>query len=469
MTGRLWSLGSSWWQGRLPLWPILVGCAALAAVSLLAPSAPSYDPWSWLIWGREIADGQLATREGPAWKPLPVAITTLLAVGGEWAPDLWLLIARTATLMSAVLAWRLAGRLGGGALGGACAAAGVLLTAGWLRVGAQGGSEGILVALALLAGERHIAGRYRQALVLGLLCALVRVETWPFLAGYGVWLWRRDPAARSWLALAAVALPAAWFLPELAGSGDLLRSSERARIVEPGQPALASRPFLASLGAAAGLPLAPLAAGWAVSLVGWRRRALSHRVVVPFAGGVAWCVLVAAMAELGYSGEARYTLPGVAVATVSAGAGLGWTARTFLAACGGRRTACIAACVGVAAACAPLLATRAGRLAEDARALGDAAALSEDLKLAIAAAGGREAVLRCGPQYVGARRGPLLAWRLHVPKERVDFVPSTGRGVVFVSALREGAAPEPATAAGFTHRAGVGRWTVLERCGERTA
>ena len=40
-----------------PVGPIVLltaGCVALAALSLLWPSAPTYDPFSWLIWGREI-------------------------------------------------------------------------------------------------------------------------------------------------------------------------------------------------------------------------------------------------------------------------------------------------------------------------------------------------------------------------------------------------------------------------------
>ncbi|HEV3376555.1 MAG TPA: hypothetical protein VG126_04685 [Thermoleophilaceae bacterium] len=32
-------------------------CIELAAVSLLLPAEPSYDPWAWLVWAREI--GQL--------------------------------------------------------------------------------------------------------------------------------------------------------------------------------------------------------------------------------------------------------------------------------------------------------------------------------------------------------------------------------------------------------------------------
>ena len=33
---------------------IVVGSLVLGFLSLLLPSAPTYDPWSWIIWGREI-------------------------------------------------------------------------------------------------------------------------------------------------------------------------------------------------------------------------------------------------------------------------------------------------------------------------------------------------------------------------------------------------------------------------------
>ena len=41
---------------ELPLLPLLVaGCFVLAALSLILPSPPGKDPWSWIIWGREVA------------------------------------------------------------------------------------------------------------------------------------------------------------------------------------------------------------------------------------------------------------------------------------------------------------------------------------------------------------------------------------------------------------------------------
>src|SRR5215212_730735 len=70
---------------------------AIAAASLaLVDPAPSYDPWAWLLWGREVAGGGLSTVEGPAFKPLPVGICALLAPLGAAAPWLWVLLVRAA-------------------------------------------------------------------------------------------------------------------------------------------------------------------------------------------------------------------------------------------------------------------------------------------------------------------------------------------------------------------------------------
>ncbi|MGH9151984.1 MAG: hypothetical protein ACRD03_06235, partial [Acidimicrobiales bacterium] len=84
---------------------IAVVSVGLAGASLaLARPAPAYDPWAWLLWGREIAGGALSTLEGPAFKPLPVAAATALAPLGEAAPVVWVLVARAAAVLGVWLA-----------------------------------------------------------------------------------------------------------------------------------------------------------------------------------------------------------------------------------------------------------------------------------------------------------------------------------------------------------------------------
>ncbi len=423
-----------------------VAAVAVAALTaLVVAPAPSYDPWAWLLWGRELAHGTLSTEEGPAFKPLPVLVCAALSALGGAAPVAWVIVARAGAVLAAILAFRLGSRLAGRGAGIA-AAVGVVLCGGFLGYSAAGAEPGWTIAFALLGLEAWRAGRPRAALACGVGCALLRVEAWPFLLAFGVLLWRRRPQDRPLLAAVAVAVPALWFVPELLASGDPLRSGARARVPNPGQPAEAAVPALASLREAAALPLWPLWAGAALAA------ALVPAARALLAAGLAWIALVAVMAQAGFSGEPRYALPGAALVAVAGAAGL--------AAATARR-------VPVALVAAALLLVAAWPKLAD---LDDlrrdrawAAGLSGDLERAIADAGGRGAVLDCGRPYVGDLRGPLLAYHLDVEKRRVAFVPRPP-GVVFRSRLGPDEPVEPATPAAFEPGDRVGRWEVRIAC-----
>jgi hypothetical protein len=426
---------------------------ALASVVLVAP-APSYDPWSWLLWGREIAHGTLSTAEGPAFKPLPVAVCALLAPLGGLAPAAWVVLARAGAILAVWLAATTAARMTGSRAAGALAAAAVALCAGWAGYAASGAETGWVLAFALAGAAAWWGGRPRAALACGVACALLRVEAWPFLLAFGALLWRRDPRARPLLAGCAVAVPALWFVPELLGSGDLLRSGTRARVPNPGQPALADVPAWASLRAAAGLPPWFVWPGVVAALA--LPAARGARPLL--AAGVAWIVLVAAMAQAGFSGEPRYALPGAALVALAGAAGLVAAVRAVVGR-GPRRVAAAAAAAAVVAAAVPWI----GGLPDLRRDRAYQHALAADLSRAITAAGGREAVLACGRPYVGPLRGPLLAYRLDVEKRRVAFAPRAP-GVVFRSRLERNGPAAPAVRAGFTPRATVGLWSVHSTC-----
>jgi hypothetical protein len=430
---------------------VLAGALAVSALSaLVVAPAPSYDPWMWLLWGREVAHGTLSTVDGPAFKPLPVAVCALLAPLGAAAPAAWVILARAGALVAVWLAGRLAWRVSGSRAGAVAAAVAVGLCAGWPTLAATGAETGWVLALALAGAEAWRAGRARAALACGLACALLRVEAWPFLLAFGVLVWRRRPQDRPWLAACAAAVPALWFLPELAGSGDVLRSGARARVPNPGQPALADVPAWASLRAALGAPPWAVWPGVVAVLAGVPAAAARARPLL--AAGAAWILVVAAMAQAGFSGEPRYALPGAALVAVAGVAGL---ARV-------PRVGALVAGVLVVAAVAP----RAADLPDLRRAQAYQARLATDLETAVAGSGGRDAVLACGRPYTGRFRGPLLAYRLGVEKRVVGFEPRAP-GVVFRSRLRPLDAPAPAVPAGFGAPLSVGPWSVRAACQDR--
>ena len=192
--------------GRFYLW--LAGVAlVVAAISLLIPSTPSYDPWAWLVWGREIVHLNLHTVDGPSWKPLPVIFTTLFAPFGQAEPDLWLVVARAGAFAAVVMVFRLsfrltrqvgtyftrtAGELHGVSLvvpavmAGVIAALGLALSGGYISDNALGYSEGLATAVILIALERAIDGHPRQAFAIGFVAALDRPEIWLFWGPYGL-------------------------------------------------------------------------------------------------------------------------------------------------------------------------------------------------------------------------------------------------------------------------------------------
>ena len=413
-----------------------VACAALS-VLVIAP-APSYDPWAWLLWGREIAHGTLSTEEMPAFKPLTVAVCTLLAPLGGAAPEAWVIVARAGMVVAVILAFVL-GRDLGGLAAGVVAAVGVAFTGDLIGYSAAGAEPGWTIALALAGVLAWRAGHPRAALACGVGCALLRVEAWPFMLAFGIVLWRQRPQDRPLLVACAVAVPALWFVPEYLGSGDVLRSGSRARMPNPGQPTTEAFPAFAALREAATLPLWPL----------WIGAIFAPRAARPFLlAGLAWIALVAVMAQAGFSGEPRYSLPGAALVAVAGAAGL--VSRPRL----------------VPVAAAALLIAAVPKLIDLPDLRSDQAYQRElhgDLAEVIDRAGGREALLACGRPYVGDLRGPLLAYHLDVEKQRVAFVPRPP-GTVFLSRLSPDAPVEPPTGPAFTPRTRNPLWEVREAC-----
>jgi hypothetical protein len=442
------------------IWPLAVACLAVAGLTLLAPSSPTYDPWAWILWGREIVEGDLLTTGGPSWKPLPMFFTIPFAAlfGDDLAPLLWVWIARAGGLFAVVmvgrLAYRLIGRGVAGVIAGLCASLFLVSIAKIVRDAALSNSEAMLGGLILLAFERHLDGRRDHALYLATAGALLRPEVWPFLGLYGAWLFFSRPTVAMRLSLVGCAglIFALWFVPEWIGSGDLLRASSRANDPNPGSAAFAANPGLEVVGSWAGTIINPLklaaviGAGWALGA--FQRRRLHAAAAALLAIGGAWLALVAAMTEGGYAGNPRYLIISTVIACTLGGIGMGaiflaiqragegaarrwgWRLRPPRA---GLATAGAVFGLGALAITFPLPIVRNKIL--EARENGDLiayeASIWNGLRDVVAANGGAEALRDCGYVTSGPFQTQMVAYELGLHGFDVGWTTTPVPGVAF--------------------------------------
>ena len=403
---------------------LLVGCVVVAAVSLLTPSEPTYDPWAWIIWGREITEGALNTVDGPSWKPLPVLFTTPFALfGDDLAPNLWLIVARAGGLLAVVMSYRLGSRLAG-RWAGVIAAVALLLADEFIRNFLRGNSEGLLVALCLWAVERHLDGHRRDAFLLGFGAALLRPEVWPFFGLYGLWLAWREPGRRVLVIGCFAATGVLWFVPEWIGSGNPLRAAARARDPNPDSAAFAAIPFVEVFVRSAAVLAVPALAGAVVALVqAWRTRSRPEsRVALAFGATAALLMIaVAAMTQGGFAGNLRYVALPAALVCVLAGAG--WVGLVRGARDRWGRGGAAWTVAALVAACLPLSLGHIIDLGHSMSGVRDEANSYGALPQAIARAGGRDAVLACGGIYTGPFQVQALAWYMHVHGTQVIIPP----------------------------------------------
>jgi hypothetical protein len=480
---------------------LIIVTLTVAALSLLIPSTPSYDPWSWLVWSRQIIHGHLTiTSGGTSWKPLPMIFTIPFALFGKAAPDLWLVVARAGALAAVVMVFRLAFRLTrrvGGLFGeadagldrlttmapallaGLIGAVALALSAsgGFVSANALGYSEGFAAALLLISIDRHLDGKPRQAFVVGFLVALDRPEIWLFWGPYGLWLFWRDPGARALVAALFVITPIVWFLPVYLGCGSFSCSVSRATHPRSNSLAFASNPFLAELERAAwptmllrikvvaALLFAAVAAIlWSTyrrsGLAGLRTERSQARLTAALLGlgGLAWFVVIAVMTQVGFSGNNRYLVLGSSMVDICAAVGFGWAAHELAVLVGRRRRGAGAA----GGAASGRRATGAGlqwaatavvalvflvlpnwvgnNMISIPRTHGSLvyqAHLREGMSDLVTRFGGRDKVLACGSVMTEGFQVPMVAFVLDVPTTRVQAPPTNG-----------GAAnPQPASAA----------------------
>jgi hypothetical protein len=395
----------------------VVICSAIATVSLLTPATLGYDAWSWLVWGRELRHFTLDTTGGPSWKPLPAIIAAPLSFAGDATPVLWLLVARVAGLMVVLGVFRLARRAGGW-IAGVAAVALLLPTpdgeARFVRLLLEGHTAPAEAALAVWSIERAVNGRHRAALSLVLLLALLRPEAWPFLLLYGAWAWRHEASTRRLVGAAAVLVPVMWFGADWWGSGNAWHGAAIAQVVDGDN----SSRFGAALTRAGELVVVPVWALAAVAVATAIRRR-EHELALVAAAAVIWSMVVVGMCALfGYAALSRFLLPTVALVCVLAGVGM---ARALAAIRRNSRRALAALAI-----VALTIGFAWGRLSsfDTVESVRERARLEDDAERAVEQAGGRTAVLACGPIAIDRAGLPnavvtALAWKLHVPLARV--------------------------------------------------
>jgi hypothetical protein len=474
-----------WRRGGRLLIALSVLALIAAAASLAIPSTPSYDPWSWLVWGREIIHANLHTAGGPSWKPLPMLFTTIFAVFGSAAPDLWLVVARAGALMAAVMALRLAFRFtaalappreelrtrrAGRALlasapliAGLIAAGSLLNSPGFISDNALGYSEGLATAMMLGAVDRFMDARRRQAFVLGFFAALDRPELWIFWVPFGVYLAWRDAGARRLVGSLFVLTLALWFLPSWIVSGHPFQAVTRAQHPRANSLAFAASPFSDVLREEAWptllnrvkIPailaiLAALVGLWRIRAQWWGQREVSAttkaRAMLAAVGlfGFAWWIGIALETQLGFSGNDRYLVLGTAPVAIAGGIAWGWAAlaagrgaRWLTGRLGALRAAVSARAASVGSLAAGSLAAAAVFLAvppwiannvislpRTHAALVYQAHLREDAA-AIVHHYGAHHLLTCGNGRVMTEgfQVPMLAWYLHVRTLRIEDQP----------------------------------------------
>jgi hypothetical protein len=485
-TGRNDSRSARAARWTLPAGRFYLALAAVALVvaivSLLIPSTPSYDPWAWIIWGREIVHLNLHTTGGPSWKPLPVIFTTLFAPFGQAAPDMWLVVARAGAFAAVVMVFRFSFRLvrligthffsaqgevgsaallGPALLAGAIAALGLALTAGYISDNALGYSEGLATAVILIAIERALDGHPRQAFGLGFLAALDRPEIWLFWGPYGLYLFWKHPEARRLVVGLFILIPILWFLPEYWGSGHFLRGVSRAQHPRSNSLAFAHCPFCSELIDAAWptillrLKIAATVLIGVVAFVLWgvwrepgRPRLRSTKTIAQATAaglgilGVVWFVVISIMTQAGFSGNNRYLVIGSAMVDICGAVAWGWGTvelghalpgwwHRVRSSASGRRTPAVAwTAIALGVLSFVFVPNWVGSNLIDIqlthRSLVYQARLRTDAPVIIQRGGGAAKLERCGTIMTEGFQVPLVAWYMGTHTDRIEGPPNEG-------------------------------------------
>jgi hypothetical protein len=432
----------------------------LAAISAaILPTVPSYDPWAWIVWGRELVDPHLSfvVGGGPSWKPLPMIFTTIFALFGGAAPTLWVIVARAGGLLGLVAGYRLASRLAGerwwGAVAGLIAAGGIMLTQQWGYYMFRGTSEPLLIGTALWAVERHVWRRHGSAFVMGVATGLMRPEAWPFLGIYAIWLWIREPRLRLLVVAGLASIPFFWFVPPWIASGQPFLAATHAHAYNGH---LGGDRLLAVLRRGANLQVAPALVAAVIAVL-----IRPARLTFWLAGLiVGWWTVVVAMTLGGYPGLERFYLPAAALTCALGGAGIVRLAR--LTRWGPLLSGVLV--VVLVGASVPFTTLRASVLRAQEPIAARAVTRLDQLSGAVAAVGGHREAYPCSISFTAVNHSvqTALAWELGVTLGRVG-TSMRHQGLMFVGPHDTIDGEPPEIAPSLTQRrliARAGPWRV---------
>jgi hypothetical protein len=426
------------WLVRVLILAALIGGAA--AVLAWARTRPGYDPYGWLVWGRQALHGRLDLGGAPSWKPLPFLFTLPYALTGSDELWLWMVTAIAVSLagclFGASIAYRIVSDMGSRSEGGGSvsrvtpAAAAVVAGFGVLEIQTylhyilSVQSDPMITTFCLAAIDAHLRGRYRWALFFLALGSLGRPEVWPFLLLEALWCWARVPGIRYSPLVTLAVVAGLWFgVPWITNGRPNLA----------GELAMNTRQVLHSGQISGTLSLfAPLhdRSMWFAALVavaiGVLRR---QRAVLVLAGAVVlWVIVEIVFAYRSLPVLPRFMFEAGAVGGVLAGIGVG-SMMTELSQLPvpmpGRRSAAAAlAVVAAAALLVPVAIARVNGERTDLQQLHQRSRQLAQLESTINSLGGSAVVRGCGEPVTYVADASALAWLTHLNVGQIGYKPS---------------------------------------------
>jgi hypothetical protein len=411
---------------RHPWWITGIGITLLSAVIVFAArTRPGFDPYGWLVWGRQTLSLNLDTNAAPSWKPLPYLFTVPYALAGHYQLRLWMITSVAVALAGCVFAGRITYRLvdppparrWAGIVAAVFAGLALLGIQNYAHYVLSAQSDPMIVSMCLGAIDCHLYKRPRAAFLLLLLASLGRPETWAFLGMYSLWMWIRLPRTRWLVGGGWVALALLWFgIPAITSRTPFVSASnalDSGRRLTSNQVGGTIQRFL-------GLHELPVElaalAGFAFALV---RR---DRVLLALAGAIVlWVVIEIAFALHGWPGLPRYMFEAGGVLVLLAGFAVGrllvdrprWPAIPSWAG---------AALVAVlVVSLIPAALSHAGVEHKDLREQQKRTAEINDLTTAIDRLGGAARLRACGEPLTRLEYQTMVAYTLHLNVNRVGF------------------------------------------------